>query len=106
MVVVTYPGTISNQFKDGLKGEAHGKCKVHVGEKICEKQRSSVKLVARRTNNKTVQSCQYLQQVEFKKVMYRFYITTGWLRLIRLSSSEGVRGSKSLDSICTLAEGN
>ena len=43
---LTYPWTVGNQLKDGLKGEAHGKCKVHVGEKICEEQRSAVKLVA------------------------------------------------------------
>ena len=44
MVVDTYPGTISNQFKDGLKGEAHGKCKVHVGEKVGQQQRGAVEL--------------------------------------------------------------
>ena len=68
MVVDTYPGTISNQFKDGLKGEAHGKGKVHVGEEIGEKERGAVKLVGR---TEIVMTCQYLQQAEICRGMYR-----------------------------------
>ena len=42
--LTTYPRAVGNQFKDGLKGEAHGKCKVHVGEEVGQEKRSAVKL--------------------------------------------------------------
>ena len=54
VILCTYPWSKGNQLENSFKGEAHGKCEVHVGEQISQQKRSSIKLVKiyKKRNNK------------------------------------------------------